>query len=113
MFANKFKMVRNPHINANDQKSNGNNGFSSFSRGVFHVVEVELVGHERHALMMILERRVGIISRPALSSANSSSFFESMRPSLYGTSMPCASSAVVRIPTGFLRRSAMRHGHAE
>ena len=28
MFTNKCKMVRNPHINANDQKLNANNGFS-------------------------------------------------------------------------------------
>ena len=28
MFTNKYKMVRNPHINANDRKSNANNGFS-------------------------------------------------------------------------------------
>ena len=28
MFTSKCKMVRNPHINANDQKLNANNGFS-------------------------------------------------------------------------------------
>ena len=32
---------------------------------VFHLVEVELVGHERHATM-VLERRAGIIQADAL-----------------------------------------------